>query len=471
MRDSSRLEGSFRDPSGFVFIEGDAVYRQVNPSYQPAYDHLIDSGLYAALTDQRLLTPHSEVGDHAASERGAYKILKPLQIPFISYPYEWSFSQLKDAALLTLAVQKRALSRGMVLKDASAYNVQFFRGRPLLIDSLSFEIYKEGQAWVAYKQFCQHFLAPLLLMSRKDIRLSQLLRVHIDGIPLDLASALAPKSTYGQAGILMHLHLHARAQRRYRSSSRAGGALGRRRIGKDSLLQIADSLRNTITALRWRHSATAWSGYYDGDSYREAAFSHKLQLVAEYLDVIKPNCVWDLGANTGEFSRLASSAGAFTLSADNDPGVVEANYLRAKRDGDTQLLPLLIDLVNPSGAIGWANAERQSLAERGNADCLLALALVHHLAITNNVPLSWIAHYFVSLAEWLIIEFVPKSDKQTQKLLASREDIFDQYTRAGFEASFIDAYEIVQSSQLRDSERVLYLMRRRPGDNARASAR
>lgn len=456
-----RIKGSFRDPSGFVFEHDGIVFRQVNSSYRAHYDRLMESGLYADLTQAELLVPHVEVDDPAPRGREFYKVLKPLQIPFISYPYEWSFSQLKDAALLTLAVQKRALSRGLVLKDASAYNVQFHQGKAILIDTLSFESYQEGRAWIAYKQFCQHFLAPLLLMSRKDIRLSQLLRVHIDGIPLDLASAIAPKKTYRQLGILMHLHLHARAQQRYRDGSRAAGSLGRKRVSKGSLLQIADSLRGTIRGLRWRHDATDWSGYYDGDSYQEAAFGHKLKLVAEYLALVKPSCVLDLGANTGEFSRLASGAGAFTVSADNDPGVVEANYLRVKADQEQNLLPLLLDLVNPSGAIGWANAERQSLAERSKADCLLALALIHHLAISNNVPLTNVAEYFAGLAEWLVIEFVPKRDKQVQKLLRTRDDIFDLYTVEGFEASFGEVYEIVKSSPLRQSERVVYLMRRR----------
>ncbi len=458
---SRRVKGSFRDPSGFVFEKDGIVYRQVNSSYQPHYDQLMSGGLYAELTERRLLVPHEEDDAQKISRADAYKFLKPLPIPFVSYPYEWSFSQLKDAALLTLAIQKRALSRGMILKDASAYNVQFFEGKPILIDTLSFEIYQEGKAWTAYKQFCQHFLAPLLLMSHKDIRLSQMLRVFIDGIPLDLASAMVSKATYRQLGILMHVHLHARAQHQYKDSSRPAGALARKQIGKQSLLQIADSLRSTIRGLRWRHGATDWADYYDGDSYQEEAFRHKLELVAEYLELIKPSCVWDLGANTGEFSRVASGAGAFTVSADNDPGVVEANYLKAKRDREKNLLPLLIDLVNPSGAIGWANAERLSLAERSNADCLLALALIHHLAISNNVPLSMIADYFAGLAEWLIIEFVPKRDKQAQKLLRSRDDIFEEYSQQGFEARFSQFYEIVKSCPLRQSDRALYLMRRR----------
>lgn len=467
MTASNRIQGSFRDPSGFVFEKDGVVYRQVNLCYQAHFDQLMSSGLYADLTERRMLVAHEEDDSYEHSSGDAYKLLKPLPIPFISYPYEWSFSQLKDAALLTLAIQKRALSRGMILKDASAYNIQFYEGKPILIDTLSFEIYQEGKAWAAYKQFCQHFLAPLLLMSHKDIRLSQMMRVFVDGIPLDLTSAMVSKATYRQLGILMHVHLHARAQHQYKDASRPTGTLARKRIGKKSLLQIADSLRSTIGGLRWRHDATAWSDYYDGDSYQEEAFRHKLELVAEYLDLIKPSCVWDLGANTGEFSRIASGAGAFTLSIDSDPGVVEDNYLRAKRDREKNLLPLLVDLVNPSGAIGWANAERQSLAERSKADCLLALALIHHLAISNNVPLVMIAEYFASLAEWLVIEFVPKRDQQTQKLLRSRRDIFEDYSLEGFEAHFSRMYEIVKSNPLRQSDRVLYLMRRREDSKAR----
>ena len=460
MTDFKRVTGSFRDPSGFVFERDGIVYRQVNTRYQPNFDHLVGSGLYAELSERNLLVPHEEV-DQPPNASEAYRFLKPLQIPFITYPYEWSFSQLKDAALLTLETQKRALTRGMILKDASAYNVQFFQGKPILIDTLSFELYQEGKAWVAYRQFCQHFLAPLLLMSSKDIRLSQLLRVYVDGIPLDLASAIAPKSTYRQIGVLMHLHLHARAQQRYKDASRAAGLLGRKRISKRSLLRITDSLRDAILGLRWRHDVTDWSDYYEGESYLEAAFGHKLALVAEFLELIEPGFVMDLGANTGEFSRLASGAGAFTVSADNDPGVVEANYLKVKGEKEKNVLPLLLDLVNPSGAIGWANAERQSLGERSQADCLLALALVHHLAIANNVPLPSIAEFFAGLAEWLIIEFTPKRDKQVQRLLRSRDDVFDQYSQQGFEASFGDVYEMVRSSPLEQSQRVLYLMRRR----------
>ena len=206
---------SFRDPSGFLFTRDGVLYRQVNQVYAEDYRKLMDSGLYAKLVKAGLLIPHTEVDIEPANKKLAFKVLCPEYVPFISYPYEWSFGQLKDAALATLSIQKRALKAGMVLKDASAYNIQFQRGKPTLIDTLSFEIYQEGEPWVAYRQFCQHFLAPLALMAYQDVRLSQLLRVYIDGIPLDLASELLPARTRWNLGLATHIHLHARAQKRY----------------------------------------------------------------------------------------------------------------------------------------------------------------------------------------------------------------------------------------------------------------
>jgi len=212
---NSRLSASFRDPSGFLFTRQGVLYRQVNQAYQPHYDKLLNSGLYDKLVKAGLLIPHEEVGVEPAEPSLAYKVLRPERVDFISYPYEWSFSQLQDAALATMAIQKLALDAGMVLKDSSAYNIQFYRGRPVLIDTLSFEAYREGEPWVAYRQFCQHFLAPLSLMAYTDVRLNQLLRIYIDGVPLDLAVRLLPGRTRFDLGLATHIHLHAVAQQRY----------------------------------------------------------------------------------------------------------------------------------------------------------------------------------------------------------------------------------------------------------------
>ena len=452
---SGQLSASFRDPSGFLFSREGVLYRQVNRKYEQEYARLMESGLYDKLVKAGLLIPHVEVDQAPAESEFVHKIIQPERVPFISYPYEWSFSQLKDAALATLSIQRRALKVGMSLKDASAYNIQFVRGKATLIDTLSFELYKEGQPWVAYRQFCQHFLAPLALMALRDIRLNQLLRIYIDGVPLDLASGLLPSKTRVNFGLLTHIHLHASAQRKYSGADVKSRAAT---MSVQAMTGLIDSLDSTVRKLDWKPGGTEWGNYYDITNYSDSAFEHKKQLIREWSAQIKPSIVWDLGANNGVFSRLAGESGAYIISSDMDPTAVEQNYRQVKAEKTENLLPLLLDLTNPSPSIGWANAERGSFSGRGPADIILALALIHHLAISNNVPLLQVADFLASIGKWLVIEFVPKSDTQVQKLLISREDIFPSYTREGFENAFQQKFRIAEAVNLRESERVLYLM-------------
>jgi hypothetical protein len=308
---------------------------------------------------------------------------------------------------------------------------------------------------VAYRQFCQHFLAPLALMALRDIRLNQLLRVYIDGVPLDLASGLLPSKTRFSFGLLTHLHLHASAQKRYSGAevkSRAGT------MSRQAMTGLIDSLESTITKLDWNPGGTEWGNYYDITNYSEAAFEHKKLLIREWAARLKPARVWDLGANNGVFSRVAAETGAYVVSSDIDPAAVEQNYRTSKEAKEQNLLPLLLDLTNPSPSIGWANQERDSFSARGPVDMVLALALIHHLAISNNVPLPQLADFLSKLGKWLVIEFVPKSDSQVQKLLVSREDIFPNYTREGFEAAFKERFNIREATNVSESERALYLM-------------
>jgi ribosomal protein L11 methylase PrmA len=365
---------------------------------------------------------------------------------------------LKRAALLTLEIQKRALDRNLSLKDASAYNIQFRGSRPMLIDTLSFERFVEDRPWIAYRQFCQHFLAPLALMALVDVRLSQLLRVHIDGIPLDLASHLLPARTRLNPSLTLHIHVHAGAQRRY---SDATAAPARGRMTRLGHIGMIENLEAAVRALKWEPHGTAWQSYYGETNYTAAALEHKQSLTDSFLSQARPRMVWDLGANTGLFSRIASRQGAYTLSIDSDPGAVEVNDRECFKAAERSLLPLLIDLTNPSPALGWQNEERMSLRERGPADALLALALVHHLAIANNTPLVDIAAWFSRLTRWLVLEFVPKEDSQVQRLLSFRADIFDDYDEAGLEKAFASAFRIVSRQPIRESARVLYLMERR----------
>jgi len=480
---AQRMEASFRDPAGFVFRREGVVHRQVNRSYQQEFDLLHRSGLYDDLTADGLLVPHEEVDVRLAMSEGAYRVIRPAQLPFVSYPYEWCFGQLKHAALATLQVLRKALAYGMTLKDASAYNVQWLGGRPVFIDTLSFERYREGEPWRAYRQFCGHFLAPLALMVLRDPRLGKLLRVHLDGVPLDLACRLLPWHAMLKPSLLLHLFLHARSQQQYettcrrqdhgnpvepeadlpstKSTSSKDGQRGRfSRLAFEGLI---GSLERAIYGLRLRSAQTAWSDYYTAThNYGAEGLAQKTHAVRQLLEQIRPEAVWDLGANSGAFSRLAAECGAKMVVAwDADHACVEANYRQAQEQRESAILPLLLDLTNPSPGLGWAGSERQSMTERGPADAVLALGLVHHMAIANNVPLGEVAGYIKRLGRWLIIEWVPKTDSQVRRLLASRDDIFPQYERAAFEREFEARYAIERCLAIEGTQRSVYLMKAR----------
>lgn len=446
---------SFRDSSGFLFYIENELYRVINYSYKEQYDHLINSELYKKLTENNLLISHEEI-NNLEIDYSYYKIIKPKKIPFVSYPYEWSFSQLKDAALLTLRIQKGAMKYGMTLKDGSAYNIQFFNGKPIFIDTLSFEMYEDGQIWKPYKQFCQHFLAPLALMSKKDIRLNLLSKTFIDGIPLDLTAKLLPKTTFGNFGLMAHIHAHAKSQKHY--ENKEDTKIKERTISKRSFEGLTDNLDSSIKKMTWKEDNTEWGNYYSDTNYSEESFEEKKKIILSTLEKITPRIVWDLGANTGIFSRLASDQGINTISFDIDPLAVEKNYLESLKNNEQNLLPLILDLTNPSSNIGWSNDERISFLQRGPADLVFALALVHHLAISNNVPLYKIAEFFSAISKFLIIEFIPKSDSQVKRLLTTREDIFKNYDEQNFEKEFSKFFKITSSQKLVESERTIYIM-------------
>lgn len=467
---------SFRDPSGIVYSHNNKIYRQINTSYKEQYDYLINSGLYSKLVNNKLLIPHQEVRSsieilgikkvaeqipQASSEMGfsnsIYKFIKPVVIPFISYAYEWSFSQLKDAALATLAVQKIALEHNMTLKDASSYNIQFFNGRPIFIDTLSFEMCKEDEPWVAYRQFCSHFLAPLLLMSYTHIELNKLLQIYIDGIPLDLASSMLPKSTWLNLPILIHIHTHAKMQKGFGAKK----VINKKHLfGKSALVSLINHLESVVLSTQQRTKTSRWNSYYqDNNNYSAQAFNDKKRIVVDYIEKVKPKSVWDFGANTGIFAQLSAIKNILTVSFDNDPLAVETSYLMCKKQGYSDCLPLVLDLSSPTPSIGWENNERMSLYERGPVDMVLALALIHHLAISNNTPFNIISHLLSRLCKYTIVEFVPKEDSQVQKLLNNRNDIFNNYTPECFEIDFGRYFTIQEKQKIKGSSRTLYLMR------------
>jgi ribosomal protein L11 methylase PrmA len=409
-----------------------------------------------------LIIPFREIDPSERLDEQCYRVLEPEMVHFISYPYEWCFSQLKDAALTTLEIQMAALRHGMTLKDASAYNIQFHRGRPVLIDLLSFERYKDGKPWEAYRQFCQHFLAPLALMSYTDIRLNTLLKTYLDGVPLDLAGKLLPFHTKLNFSLLMHIHMHARAQKKY---EHGGASVNTIKIPKSNLLAMIRGLQSTVRGLRQKTRMTEWSDYYTFTNYSGAAFAHKKEIIAEYMARVKPVHLWDLGANRGDFTTVAAQGGTGCIAFDIDPLAAEYHYLSIKKTGVQNILPLVMDLTNPSPGIGWNNEERSRFAGRTKPDTVMALALVHHLAVSNNLPLSRIASFLRDLGDNLIIEFIPKTDSQVKILLRSRKDIFENYSEEQFVKEFKVYFNILETVKIRDSERTLFLMKRKPNQN------
>jgi ribosomal protein L11 methylase PrmA len=452
---------SFRDPSGFVFWRDGQPYRQIQKAFAVEWDAFEASSLKQRLLDQRRLIRHEPVGLDRATTPGAHAVIRPERVEFVSYPYEWTFGELREAALLTLDIQLESMADGWSLKDASAYNILFQDGRPIHIDSLSFEPLEDGAPWIAYRQFCEQFLAPLALMARRDIRLADLLRLGPDGIPLDLASWLLPRRTWLDFGLLSHVHLHARAQVRHAANDDDGLAARQTRLPPARLEGLIRNLRSTVAGLDWHAGGTEWADYAEHTSYGERAAAEKDRLVDKFVREVPGQRVWDLGANTGRFSRIAADAGKRVVALDIDPAAAERHFRAIREAGRTDILPLVADIANPSPALGWAGRERRSLLERADADVILALALVHHLAIARNVPLPMLLDLFADLAPWAIVEFVPKSDPMVQRLLATRRDVFADYNLDGFRAAAATRFEIVREAPIVDSARVLFLLRRR----------
>lgn len=436
------------------------VYRQINKSYQNDFERFVGSGLLEKLVTSGKIIAHQDVSLVKFGQTAdAWKVIRPEKIPFLSYPYEWCFSMLKDAALLTLHIQKIALKHNMSLKDASAFNIQFLEGKPVLIDTLSFEIYEEGKPWIAYKQFVEHFLAPLCLMAMVDIRLNRLSSIFLDGIPVDLAAQMLPLRSRFNFNLLIHIYAHASSQKKF-SDKKMDQATKSKKFSKGALLGLLDSLESAVKKLHWNPKGTQWAEYYDeeNNNYIEESLDHKGKLVKKYLEIIKPKIVWDMGANTGHFSKIAVEAGANVIAFDADCGAIEKNYHDVKKREEKHILPLFCDLTNPTPGVGWTNEERASVIQRASADVVLALALIHHIAISNNIPFDYIASGFAKLGKYLIIEYVDKQDSQVQILLANRKDIFVNYTQKHFEEAFSVYFTIKQRESIKGSKRTLYLL-------------
>ncbi|TWI79370.1 hypothetical protein IQ13_3774 [Lacibacter cauensis] len=447
---------SFRDPAGFIYEQNGTVYRFVSTAYASHYSLLMDSGLAAELLKKNLLLPFTESTDNHTGRADWYKTLIPQQLPFFSYAWEWSFSQLKDAALATLAVCKLALQKGMILKDATHTNMQWVDGKWKLIDTLSFEKYTAGESWVAYRQFCECFLNPLLLAAYSGLEVNKLLLSYPDGVPASVTSKLLPFKTKFNAVVYLHVHLQAKLAAKPAGEKKNSG----KQLSQKNIEQILESLRSCIESLQLPQKTTTWNNYYNETILSETYLSEKKNLVSSILANQSYNSVLDLGANEGEFSLLCRED-AQVIATDFDSACIDSLYKRLKKEKRKNIQPLVLDLTYPSPAMGWVNNERKAFFERTKADVCLALALIHHLAIAKNISLQQLASFFASICNTLIIEFVPKEDLKVQSMLHWRKDIFEEYTLEQFEKSFADFFILEQKTVVNGSQRSMLLYRKK----------
>ncbi|MBI2069049.1 MAG: class I SAM-dependent methyltransferase [Elusimicrobia bacterium] len=384
-------------------------------------------------------------------------LLRHRPVRFLSYPYEWTFGMLKDAALLHLELLQAALAEGMILKDASAFNIQWEGSRPVFIDIGSFRPYADGEPWTGYRQFCRLFLYPLMLQAYKNIAFQTLLKGSPEGIkPRDCRNMMSLRDTL-RPGVLTHVRLHAAMEDRYESQdSDVKDELRSSGFNKSLILKNIDGLRAIIGAMKWTPEHSSWSGYYQHNSYVEQDERMKKAFVAEAVDSRSCKLVWDLGCNRGVFSRLAAVKADYVVAMDGDAAVIEHCYGELKNNGDRSIVPLVMDFANVSSGGGWRGLEFKALEARGRPDLVLCLALIHHLAISANIPLAQIVDWLADVSGALIIEFIDEADPMARRLLRNKDGGLADYSRGYFEKLLNEAFDVQKRQELTCRTRVLY---------------
>jgi len=435
---AQRENGSFRDPSGSIWKHNGRIFRTVKGAACEGFKKTEASGLFEHTFKHGKLIDTRIIEDKSISnqiEDDFELLLEHSKIPLVNYPYEWSFEQLKDAALFHLEILSEALERNIMLSDASAYNVQFIGPTPYFIDILSFRPYREGEVWDGYKQFCEQFFYPLLLQCELGVAFNNWFKGTLEGISAHDLNQLMPLRKKLKPRIFSHLVLPALLQKNAEKPNiqKRADKNTRASLPKTHLKGIFASLTSAIQKLvPDGQKKSVWSDYEDNNSYSDGETTAKKTFIQGVMQQVKPATVWDMGCNTGQFAQICLEAGvADTVGFDFDLKTVGIAYRRAKAKS-LKFTALHQDLANPSPAHGWNGAERHNLKSRANAEFTIALALVHHIAIGRNVPLEYFAEWLVSLAPEGIVEFVPKDDPMVQELLKNREDIFPSYTLENF---------------------------------------
>ena len=457
----ARVGGSFRDPSGHVYRVGGRIIRTVTDVGKQQFEFVRQSGIFEALVKDGCLLPfdviENEKGRVTLGEEVAYLLEVP-KLPFVSFPYEWPFPALKSAALLHLDIHISALERSVTLSDSSAYNVQFLGPRPTFIDHLSFRRYEEGEVWAGHRQFCEQFLIPLLLRAVFGITHNAWYRGAVEGISVVEFSRLLKWRHYLSKDLLTHIVLQSWFQRSTEKTSlsldRAAASAGK--LPLESYRKMLRGLRDWIVSLEpLKTSKSTWQDYSKDNSYQAEETLKKASFIHDFAASHRPKQVWDFGCNVGAFARAALQGGAgYVVGFDFDQGALDECYRRASAD-KLPIQSIVMDMANVSPNQGWMGVEREGLDARRSADAVIALAVVHHLIITRNIPFGEFLDWLVDLAPCGVIEFVPKQDPMVRQLLALREDIFDSYNVEFFKERIARRAKIERVCMLKENGRML----------------
>lgn len=448
-----REPGSFRDRNGSVFYRGDRVFRSLSPTALANWRRLQATGFYA-----RRAAAGDIVGTRDAEPDAAGRaVIEHDRIAFVSYPYEWTFGMLKDAALLHLGLMRDALAEDMILKDATPYNVQWRGARPVFIDIPSFEPLQKGAPWVGYRQFCELFLYPLMLQAYKGADFRPWLRGRIDGIPAEEMARLMSWRDMARSGVLLHVTAQTALQRRYSGSgTNVRGALANAGFDKALIVNNVAKLTALVEKLAPAREKTAWSHYEGTHSYDAAEAERKAAFVRAAAATRRWRLGWDLGCNTGTYSRILAEQCDAVVSMDGDPQAIETLYGRQKAEAEGRILPLVVNLADSSPNQGWLGKERKGLAERGRPELTLCLALIHHIVISANIPLEEYIGWLADLGTAVVIEFVGRDDEMVKALLANREDQYDDYEEATFRDLLAARFEIQREEPLKGGKRRIF---------------
>ena len=457
--------GSFRDPTGHVYRSCNRIYRGMDETAAAYLPELFNEAFFQDFITKKEIVHSDILSDKLRAELSSLNhwaiVLEHELIPFISYPYEWSFSMLKDAALLQLEILETSLENGWTLKDVTPYNIQWANGKPVFIDIGSFEPWEDGEPWFGYRQFCSMFLYPLMLRAHKKIDHLPILRTYLDGIPPQEIRKIFHGMSVMKKGVLSHIVLPAKIESSIENQEKDAVPAKKRerKQSKAMVIGLVQSMARLIRSLKLDISHTDWSHYDKNHSYEMGDLEQKKSFVEHYSQSEKLDVVWDIGCNTGSFSKIVSPFAKKVISLDADHDSIEQLYISIKNEPETNILPLVMNLANPSPAQGWQGKERKTLEMRGKPDLVLCLALVHHIRMTANIPLPQFIEWLATLDTALIIEFVNRTDDMVIKLLTNKKEQYKDYNREDFEKSLKKHFSIEDFKSLKDGHRIIYYAR------------